>query len=318
MNDKARLALLRKDMESLLRILEPAQVNQNRPADSQRLVYGQLLAKILNAIDEYKSAEKRHLLLTGHVQVDAADPSFAFYRDQIEPRLNQLKRAYETVDPAGAEFYALLEGIGAPRGAGGRVRQTFDVAIEQLNDLIDRNPDSAFPFLPDTASSILDSKLINFDPDAWLDRVNELEQVRVERKNLLLPVHVRFRLEELFRAYVFGCWLSVLALVRAVLEYATLENAKKFGIDTHWPPSGPNGVRRAKTLEYLIDDLRTHLPEVTDQMSKLRNYGNEYLHPKITQISKETLFKRESAAKDAVRILTPVVEALYAARASSG
>jgi len=308
----ARLALLQQDLERLLSLKDPALVQGWHPTGEQRVVYAQLLDRILNGADEYRSAEKRQILREGNVQVDVSDSAFVFYRDQLEPRIPALKRAYNTIDPDGAELYRLLEGMGAPSGADGRIKMTFEEALQQVYNLIDRNPDQDFGLLPDAASDLLDSRLIAFDPDSWLDRAGELAPVRMEKKNVLLPVHVRLRLEEVHRTYIFGCWLSVLTLARAVLEYSILDNLHKFGIDQHWPPDR-DGKKREKRLEHLIDEVGGHLPLIVGSMGKLRTYGNEYLHPKASRTSKETLFQREKAAKDALETIIAVTEALYRA-----
>jgi hypothetical protein len=304
--------MLRQEFAQLCALREPEKVKEWQPTDEQRLVYAKLLDSILNRIDNYRSAEKRQLLEDGQVQVDVSDAAFTFFHGQLEPRIPALKKAYETIDPDGAELYALLEGIGMPGGAKGRVKATFDEGLQQIYHLIDRNPDQEFGFLPDTAYELLDSKLIAFEPDLWLDRAAQLAPVRTERKNALLPVHVRFRLEELFRCYVFGCWLSVFALARALLEYAILDNLHKFDIDRLWPPDR-EGKRREKKLEHLIEDIGSHLPQLKAPMSTLRAYGNEYLHPKPSKLSKESLFQREKAAKDALETVISVTESLYRA-----
>jgi len=306
----AQLALLRQQFEQLIALRDPAQVDTWQPTTEQRLVYARLLDQILNGLDAYQTAEKRQILREGTVQIDVSDSAFLFYRTQLEPRVPELKRAYEIIDADGAELYHMLEGIGAPSGAGGGIKRTFDEGLQQIYSLIDRNPDMDFHLLPDTAYEVIDSKLIAFDPDSWLDRVGQLAPVRTARKNVLLPVHVRLRLEELFRAYIFGCWLSVLALSRATLEYAILDNLHKFGVDAYWPPDR-NDKRSEKKLEHLIEAVGNFLPQLVDPMDRLGRYGNEYLHPKTSKSSKETLFQRENAAKDAVEKLTFVVEALY-------
>jgi len=308
----AQLSLLRQDFEHLLKLCEPEQVKDWKPTQEQRLAYAQLLERILNSVDAHRSAEKRDILREGTVQVDISDSAIAFFRGQLEPRLPALKDAYDTIDPDGAELYRLLEGIGALGGAGGGIRGTFEEGIQQIYNLIDRNPDLDFSFFPDIAYDVLDSKLIAFEPDSWLDRARQLAPIRTERRNVLLPVHVRMRLEELFRAYVFGCWLSVFALARAILEYAILDNLHKFGIDRFWP-SGRDDKKREKKLEHLIDDVGGYLSPLREPMDRLRNYGNEYLHPKPSRTSKETLFNREKAAKDALETIVFVIESLYRA-----
>lgn len=313
MDQHAQAAILRQEFEQLCALREPEKVKEWQPTTEQRLVYAKLLDSILNRSDNYRAAEKRQLLQGGQVQVDVSDAAFAFFHDQLEPRIPALKKAYEFIDPDGAELYALLEGLDMPGGAKGRVRATFDEGLQQIYSLIDRNPDQEFGFLPDVAYEVLDSKLVAFEPDVWLDRAAQLAPVRTERKNALLPIHVRFRLEELFRAYVFGCWLSIFALARALLEYAILDNLHKFDVDRLWPPNR-EGKRREKTLEHLIADIGRHLPQLEAPMSNLRAYGNEYLHPKPSKLSKEGLFQREKAAKDALETVISVIESLYSAK----
>lgn len=312
MDRHARLAVLRQDFERLFKLCDPAQVSDWRPTDGQRLSYAQLLDRVLNAIDAHRAAERREILREGIVQADTSDSAFAFFRDELEPKILALKAAYATVDPNGWELYQFFEGIGAPASAGGRLRATFDVALQQVYDLIDQNPDRDFELFPDTACEILDSKLIAFEPDSWLNRAGHLAPIRTERRNALLPVHVRFRLEELFRSYVFGCWLSVFALARALLGYAILDNLHKFNIDRYWP-SDREGKKTEKKLESLIDDIGDHLPQLNEPMNKLRMYGNEYLHPKPSKLSRETLFQRGKAAKDALETVISVTESLYRA-----
>ena len=216
MDRHAQATLLRQEFEQLCALREPEKVREWQPTDEQRLVYAKLLDRILNRIDDYRSTEKRQLLKDGQVQVAVSDAAFTFFHGQLEPRIPALKKAYEAIDPDGAELYALLERIGMPGGANGRVKATFDEGLQQIYGLIDRNPDQNFGLLPDRSYEVLDSKLIAFEPDLWLDRAAQLVPIRTERTNALLPVHVRFRLEELFRSYVFGYWLSVFALARAI------------------------------------------------------------------------------------------------------
>ncbi len=315
MDQHAQFALLKQDFGRLLSIHDPASVDDWQPSETQRLTYGRLLERVLNGIDAVQSFEKRQVLREGHTQSYIPDTLLAFYRDLIRPHIGLLKRAYRTIDPSGAQLYELLEGFGAPRGAGGRVKATFEEGLQQIYQLMDRNPDlDEGTFLPDTALEFMDSKLIGFDPDSWLDRAGNLIPIRTDRKNVLLPVHVRLRMEEIFRAYVFGCWLSVLALSRAVLEYSILDNLHKFNIDRYWPLQDKNGKRREKKLEHLIDEISPFLPNLVQSMDKLRHYGNDYLHPKKSEVSKGALLQREQAAKDALETLIEVTEALYLAR----
>jgi hypothetical protein len=105
----AQAAMLRQEFEQLCALREPEKVKEWQPTEAQRLVYAKLLDSILNRIDKYRSAEKQQLLEEGQVQVDVSDAAFTFFHGQLEPRIPALKKAYETIDPDGAELYALLE-----------------------------------------------------------------------------------------------------------------------------------------------------------------------------------------------------------------
>jgi hypothetical protein len=312
----ARLAVLKEDLESLLTIHDPSRIGDWKPSESQRLAYATLLEGILSAIDSFESLQKQELLDSGGVQTYIPNSLLAFYQEQIQPLVPALKQALRVLDPEGADFREMMEGVFAPRGAKGKLKATFEVGIEQVEALIERNPDQRFDkkFVPRLATVFLDSKLISFDPDAWLDRMAHLAPIRTDRKNAALPVHVRFRIEEIFRAYVIGCWLSVLALSRAVLEYAILDNVHKFKVEPYWPTKDKYGRRSEKSLEQLVNEVGSRAPHLEQAMDKLRQYGNAYMHPKATKLSKEALFQREHAAKDAVSTLITVVEGFYLMR----
>jgi hypothetical protein len=313
----ARLAVLKQDLESLLTIHDPLVIRDWKPSESQRVAYASLLDRILSAVDSFESLQKQELLDSGGVQTYIPNPLLSFYQEQVQPRVPALKEALRLLDPAAADFQEMMEGVFAPSGARGRLKNTFEVGIEQVEALIERNPDLGYDeqFVPGLATVFLDSKLIGFDPDAWLDRVADLAPIRTDRKNAALPVHVRLRIEEIFRAYVIGCWLSVLALSRAVLEYAILDNVHKFEIEPYWPTKDRHGGPSRKRLEHLVNDVGSCAPHLKEDMDKLRQYGNAYIHPEATKTSKAALlFKREHAAKDAVATLINVVEGLYLMR----
>ncbi len=318
MNDEAKLAVIKQKFEQLVKMRDPAAISGWEPTQEQRSIYAKLLENILNEIDLIRSSQQRQLLSGGSVGHYVPEGLLEFYRNEVEPRMGILKQAFAVIDPASAEFYELLEGFMAPRGADGGVKTTFEVGIEQVRELINRNPDFDSEFFPDQAAEVLESKLISFDPDSWLDRAGKLTAVRTDKRNFQLPIHARFRLEELYRAYIFGNWLSVLALSRSILEYVIKDNLHKFQIDPSWPTVDGNGKRKKKRLSDLIDEISMYLPQLKDAMHQIREYGNDYLHPEVTRVSKESLLARESAARHAVEILALVVEELYLWKKSGG
>jgi LmbE family N-acetylglucosaminyl deacetylase len=316
MENNAELALIKQDFERLLAMFDPTSGRTWNPSEGERLAYVQIADRSLNALQRVRNLERRKLLREGHVQIYMPESVLDFFREQIAPRVSALRSVLDKLDPEGAFVRQLFDELDHATTKGKQVKGTFETGIEQVQDLIDRNPEwgDNHSFMPDTAFDVIDSPLVLFDPDAWLERANELVAIRTYKQNFLLPSHIRFRLEELNRAYVFGCWLSVLALARAILEYAILDNLVKFGVEPLWPSVAKETRRKEKKLSHLIEDLSPHVPSLQVKMERLRDYGNDYLHPKKSGVSKETLFQRQAAAKDVLQTLVQVVEGLYLAR----
>jgi hypothetical protein len=313
MDYHAELALIKQHFERLLAMHDPVLATNWHPSENQRIAYVQLADRVLDAITRVRSLEKRKLLRQGQSQEYVPDSILVYIHDQVDPRVNALKVTLDRLDPEGVDIRQILDEI-AQTSSACSVNSTFEMGIEQVRDLIDRNPDRDFGLVPDIACEVIDSPLISFDPQAWLDRAGELTPIRTHRKDVLLPSHVRLRIDELNRAYVFGCWLSVLALARAILEYAILDNLHKYDVPPMWPPTGREQKGKSKKLSQLIEELEPHVPLLTKGMNKLRDYGNDYLHPKKSQVSKESLFQSKSAAKDAMQTVVEVVEGLYLAK----
>lgn len=316
MDRHVQAALLRQQLGQLCAIREPDEIENWQPTEEQRAVYATLIRNILMGIYSYRSAETQELISEGNVQSTVAASAGAFFRNQLDPNVPALERAYEIVDPDGLLLLQLFRDVRMPAGARGRVRATFEAGVLKVDELVEQLPDQDFDYFPDKAFQVLDSELIAFEPDHWLDRAATLAPIRTVQANFRLPVHVRLRLEEIFRCYVFGCWLSVCTLARALLEYTILDNLSKFGIDTKCP-AGRNGRRREKNLEQLINDIAQHLPSLREPMNRLRKYGNKYVHPKRSRSSKEQFFGQAKDAKDALETVIAVAETLYAEAAPS-
>lgn len=312
MNYQPDLALAKQAWEQILKLCEPEHVRTWQPTSEQRAMYIQLAERVLEGLAQLESLEKRHLLENARLQNVIADTFLAFVREQLRPRARALRDALDHLDPNPVSKLLRELLLDPPKRTGRPVWATFDEGIQQISDLIEQNPDweDDHPFMPDTAYEVLDSKLIQFDPDAWLDRAGELRPIRTHKRNFDLPSQVRLRVEELYRAYIFGLWLSVFGLSRAILEYAILDNCQKFKIEPTWPPDR-DGKRKGKKLSYLIDDFSECLPEHRQSMTLIRDYGNDYLHPKKAQVN-NLLFQRQSSAKEVVEKLIEVVEVMYA------
>jgi len=307
----ARFSLVKQQYSELCSICDPSLASEIRPIESQKAKYMELLKNVKKHIDIIETEFKKDVLGNAFVQRDIPRDVLEFYKDSVLPNLPAIDHAFEILDPSLADLLRLFDGVLVPSGAKGKVRSTFDVAIERMENLVNDNPDFEASFMVSRAYEILDSKLIDFEPDEWLDNAGELYPIRTARKGADIPVHARYRIVEIYRSYVIGNWLSVLALSRSTLEYAILDNLHKYKISPTYETTIPVGKQKPKKLSHLIEDIAGVLPEIETSMEKIRDYGNEYIHPKKTKRSKEALFQRKEKAKDCLLHLRNVIEILY-------
>lgn len=116
---------------------------------------------------------------------------------------------------------------------------------------------------------------------------------------------VRLRIESLYYSFLFGNWLSTIAMARAVLEYVILHRARDLHIDT----TDPKDSRRTAGLSTLVARLARLRPELSAAMEYLVERGNEVMHPIHTPTRTEPDIRR--IALNCVEHVRAVVEALY-------
>lgn len=155
----------------------------------------------------------------------------------------------------------------------------------------------------DLARKVMESKLIAFDPDAWLDRLGQLPPIRTSTSHAALPPSIRIRLRELYQVYTFGCWIAVISLSRATLEYALLEKLH--------PHRGQND--RGMSLFKLIETYSAQSSSTADAMHRLRKLGNEVLHSGGVGDDSYSSMRARHAAESAA-LLIEVLEDLYLTR----
>ena len=252
-----------------------------------------LYRDIQNLHDELSS----DLHEAGEVNRSANPGLLAYYREKIAPDINLISTIFETLDPSRFALFQLLRDPTGRRTAQGHVYGTFVAAIEKMHTLVGDWPEQKEHFLVDSASEILTSSLIRFEPDQWLERTAQLRSVLTQRAGLL-PDQIQRRLVEVYRSYLFGNWLSVIILARSVLEYSILDYFLRLEI------------KPGKNLAKLIDDVTAHFPQLNQPMNYLKTKGNEAVHPKKTEDGKQ-LDTQQEAAKKCVEYLIAIVEKLY-------
>lgn len=305
------LALLRQSFAGMLTLCPPGRFSEWKPTEVQRSAYVRLLETVLFQADSLRDCYKRDVLEGGAITREVAPEALVFLRSEVEPLIPLMESIYRELDAGGAQFYEIVKGILTPSGADQRIKRTFEVGIQQVQQIIDDNPGQDFWFLPGQCWDVIESPLIGFEPDKWLDRIGALNPVRVAKADWLNQ-HLRRRMIELFRVYTYGCPFSVVALARSILEYALHENIKGFGISPVWELGG--GRTSEKSLVQLAEDVGGRLPEIAPLMDLIRVAGNDYLHPRSHRESKAHLFNVESRAREVVEALISVLEVLYLSR----
>lgn len=276
MDISSHLSEVKKQFSELLSICDPKKVSELHPTAGERIQYADLLRNIRNHIDSIESDLINGVLNEGAVQRHLPKELFLFYKEKIQPRYADLDCAFKILDPSGFEFNQMFYPCLIPSGEKGRTQLTFEYGVEKIQQIIDDDSTYNDRFSVSRAYQILESNLINFAPDEWLDNASYLRPIRTSRNKMEIPVQVRMRMIELNRSYVFGNWLSVLTLARSILEYAILDTLHKFGIDSTYGVTLPIEKEMPKRLSHLIDEVSVHLPSIKLDMESVRDYGNIY------------------------------------------
>lgn len=305
---------MRQAFERLNSLCPPAEFADWDPTDEQLSVYKEFLNKVLNHHDNLVTLSKWSLLQDAAIAEPLPEANLRYLSNVITPLVPELERIFQIISPSDFSTYVMLKEIFVPSGGGGKVRGTFEVGIEQVRQIIDDNPGQEFWFQPYFCKQVIDSPLIGFNPDAWLDRVGRLNPLRIVKADWLNQ-QIKRRLIELYRVYIFGCPFSVSALARSILEYSILDNVTHLGISpTH--PQRSDGRKIEKSLAELEEEVGKLIPRIIHSMDVVRRAGNDYLHPKPSKESKASLFEVDARANDVVSCLLESVEALYLYRAA--
>ena len=294
--------------DRLMELQNPDLIRYWNPPEQLRVEYISLAETVVYALDALRALETHGLHVDADVENKLPRDALLTLRSRIRPKEASIWDALDHLDPNNKLLRELMVFQTRPAGRGGGVRATFEQGVEQVHQLIERNSDTDFGWLhPDLAQTVLDSKLIAFEPDVWLDRVADLEPIRTAIEGPGLPPAVRLRLRELFQVYVFGCWFSALSAVRATLEYALQENVARLSIQLT-PPKQPD---RSTGLYQLIEVFAQRFPELRAPMHRIRELGNLSLHPPATGQDSPAASQRGQHAAEAITLLQQTLEGLY-------
>jgi len=255
---------------------------------------------LIRAIDSVADLLKK-VTLDGAIQNVAPQP-LQFYRDQLGP--NRKRFARLLIGLLGLPDVELDPKEFRPGSEGSPVWNILVSGLDYWE--MDKSGVFSEDDLKATHRLIYSSF---FRPDEWLENADEIEPILGKAAEQRIPSNIRIRLKELYRSFILGNHLSTIALARAVLEYAIVDQSAKIGIN---PLSGdPRYPNRTRKLGMLVEDASENRPELKLDMESIVDAGNKTLHPK----KKDNLVLLPGALCDlaltSIKAVRKVVENLY-------
>ncbi len=117
-----------------------------------------------------------------------------------------------------------------------------------------------------------------FRPDDWENNEKDLSPIIVTEEMNRIPTHIQKRIHEIYHSFIFGNWMSVIALSRCLLEYALIDRKDSLKIEVY-------NNDDTKPLVELAKLASESSPTLKDSMHQIRKYGNEILHPPFDNAS---------------------------------
>ncbi|MHB8843491.1 MAG: hypothetical protein ACYC7L_01975 [Nitrospirota bacterium] len=269
------------------------------PEDRRRF-YATAFYYLLQAIDAVAHLLKE-ISLDSVIQNVAPQP-LQFYRDYLAPNRMKIERLF--IDLLGFPNVDLDQKAFRPDAKSNPVWNILSSGLDfwELDDTDEFSEEA----LKATNRLIYSSF---FRPDEWLRNADEIEPVLGAAAEQRIPSNIRFRLKELYRSFILGNYLSVIALSRAVLEYALVDRSAKIGINPlSDDPRYPNRVRK---LGLLVEDVSERRPELQLYMESIVDAGNMTLHPK----KKDNLVLLPNVLREyaltSIKAVRGIVEKLY-------
>lgn len=190
------------------------------------------------------------------------------------------------------------------------IKETIEVALSRMSPLLD-DPPEGLEWLSEEeieqALSLVGSP-VYFDPDGWLENMEEIRPIITTRSRAQFPEHIRIRIKEVYSSFVFGNFQSVASMSRSLLEYSILDRSGPLGIDSYY--ADKSGKLRPKSLDALIDNVAEKSPEHKEFMSSIQSYGNDVMHPRKTK-KLNTLPVSRHDALDCMTKLRDVLAVFY-------
>ncbi|KAA1172799.1 hypothetical protein FWJ25_13375 [Marinobacter salinexigens] len=311
------LAFVRQELNEVLKISSLEDLDLSSLEEGQaELIKGKLLRIDHAAIKvrEYLQGE----VANSEVPLFSGSKSLlTYFEHEYQPRADVIRNIAIFGDAQGVTLEDLLAGSGLSLGNPTKSSQkstpildAFDLATEQLENLLDYDPPEHLEYMADEELVAL-KELVSakfFEPDEWHANMKELKPIVSSRRSEMLPGHVRERIKEIYRSFIFGNFQSVAAMSRGVMEYALIDRAGSLGYEAY--ENDKSGKGRPKSLRYLIDHAGEMRPHIASDMDAIREYGNDVMHPEKTKKIRSFLLSRQRAI-DCIDRVKRVLEAVY-------
>ena len=170
-----------------------------------------------------------------------------------------------------------------------------------------------------------------FQPDAWDRNERALAPIVIKRDIGKIPEHIRERVTEIYRSFIFGNWMAAIALSRCLLEYAIVEQGDVLDIDVYetrkkkWVRRFVDFIKRValgevptdekkrvRRLVDLIKDVKKTHPELVAlvaSMHQIREAGNRVMHP--PKKNEERKLPGEDDAEKCYMNIRKIISELY-------
>ena len=239
---------------------------------------------IIKDIPVYSDNEGHYEYYLNEIRPCIIDFAWAtYYRDPEEEEGDSINHYYDSMKKCVRELvHEFIESKAPDRES----EEEYSPAYKQLDYL----------------ANIVSGKY--FQPDSWQRNLADIKPVPMSKSPDQLPMHVRKRLGEVFRSYVYGNWLACIATSRALMEYCIIDRKHILGVEVF-----EGDTKKARRLHDIIESISPAEYPVED-MKKVQEYGNEAMHPVKSKKVKSIVFHKPQAL-DCIQSLSRVLSALY-------
>lgn len=265
-----------------------------------------LVPPIIDGYDELRNLLRRRVReasrLTGLKPAEQK-----YFAEVIEPREPVFSRIslwslFNSVDSDGdwlrRELKAAKQRVSYPERDS--ILKAFDIGLVRMEN--DEEALSDYEWFNEIdiegARELVESEM--FRPDLWHEHAESIRPVLLG-KHPAVHNQLRLRLDDLYRSYILGQYLSGIAMARSVLEYALATWARKRRLDDR--------KLNLEDLIKLVTDTEPSLSE--DRLDIVRLNGNAIMHPEVVAHDNVVEFPpNEGTCQRCIRIVVETIETL--------